>query len=372
MTHRQWQLLGPEDIALRSFEPVGPKPGELLLRVRAALVCGTDLKVFLNGGHARMLQPPCPFGHELAGTVIAVGATQSSDRRSQSWAVGDEVVIGNSAPCYRCRECARGRENLCADLEYLNGAFADTVLVPERFVRHNCHRRPASLSPKLAALAEPLACALHCRELLLPTLERLSSMDHNVEHDVEVVVFGAGPLGLLLVGLLARDGLSVTSADPNERRLAASRAFGATQTELVVERERVVPPLLEHRGGERFDLAIDATGRASGRSATLEAVRAGGTAVYFSGTLHSPRIALDADRIHYDEISLLGVYHHRPPLMAQALEELDDHQLPFSHLVNETVPLEDLPRALRLMRDRQALKVALDIDGEQVAESSEA
>ena len=360
MTTRQWQLLGAESIALETHAPAVPGPGELLVRVRSALVCGTDLKVFLNGGHARMLNPPCPFGHELAGTVIETGP------QVVDWCRGDEIVVGNSAPCLECRSCDRGRENLCADLRYLNGAFADTILVPSRFALNNCHDRPEGLSPRLAALAEPLACALHCRELLMPTLDLLAS-DH---HAIEAVVFGAGPLGLLLVGLLAREGLEVTSADPNRQRLEAAHDFGARDSLLVVERERVVPPLLEGRAGDRFDLAIDATGRASGRSATLEAVRPGGTAVYFSGTQHSPRIALDADRVHYDEISLMGVYHHRPPLMAKALVELERDELPFSQLISETLSLDQLPRALELMRSRQALKVALDVDGSQTREQS--
>ena len=127
-------LLGPERLEVRELPVPAPGAGELLLAVRAATTCGTDVKVFRRGGHPRMLKVPTLFGHEVAGTVAAVG------RSVEGFREGDEVVVANSAPCGRCVYCGAGRENLCLDLEYLNGAFAEYLLVPARFVRTSTKR----------------------------------------------------------------------------------------------------------------------------------------------------------------------------------------------------------------------------------------
>ena len=114
-----------------------PGPGELLLRIGAATTCGTDLKVFQRGGHPRMLKAPTPFGHEMAGTITAVGTDV------ERWRPGDRVVVANSAPCGVCEWCSRGRENLCSDLQYLNGAFSEYLLVPRRFAEVSTYPLPA-------------------------------------------------------------------------------------------------------------------------------------------------------------------------------------------------------------------------------------
>src|SRR6185369_2185887 len=137
-----------------------PGPGEILVRIDAATTCGTDVKVFRRGGHPRMLKTPTPFGHEMAGRVAALGEGVHRFRE------GDRVVVANSAPCGRCRACRQGRENLCADLHYLNGAFSEALLVPRRFVERSTYSCPEGLPAERAALAEPLACVLHGIETL--------------------------------------------------------------------------------------------------------------------------------------------------------------------------------------------------------------
>ena len=124
-------LTGPEQIEIREVAVPEPGPGELLVRIEAATTCGTDVKVFKRGGHPRMLKVPTLFGHEMAGRVAALG------HGVDKFSAGDDVVVGNSAPCTECEPCRRGRENLCEDLHYLNGAFAEFILVPARFVDRN-------------------------------------------------------------------------------------------------------------------------------------------------------------------------------------------------------------------------------------------
>ncbi|MFL6291384.1 MAG: zinc-binding dehydrogenase, partial [Thermoanaerobaculia bacterium] len=157
--HRTVFLLGPERVELRSVPVPDPGPGELLVRIEAATTCGTDVKVLRRGGHPRMLHVPTPFGHEMAGTVAAAGTGQNR------WKIGERVVVANSAPCGACEWCLRDRENLCAHLQYLNGAFAEYLLVPRRFAEVSTYALPAGLPAEVGALAEPLACVLHGLEV---------------------------------------------------------------------------------------------------------------------------------------------------------------------------------------------------------------
>ncbi len=124
------------------------------MRVGAALTCGTDLKVYRRGYHAAMLKPPMLFGHEVAGTVHASGAGVTE------FAVGDRVVPLNSAPCDACYWCGKGQQNLCEDLLFNNGAYAEFLRVPARIVAKNTLKVPAGLKLEHAALTEPLACVV--------------------------------------------------------------------------------------------------------------------------------------------------------------------------------------------------------------------
>ena len=147
-------LYAKEDVRLEQKPVPEPGPGEVLVRIAAALTCGTDLKVFRNGGHAKMLKVPALFGHEFGGIIEKVGAGVTP------WKPGQRVVAANSAPCRSCFYCKRGQPNLCEDLLFVNGAYAEFLLLPARIVKENLLEIPKNLSFKAAALTEPLACAL--------------------------------------------------------------------------------------------------------------------------------------------------------------------------------------------------------------------
>ncbi|HJX26751.1 MAG TPA: alcohol dehydrogenase catalytic domain-containing protein, partial [Thermoanaerobaculia bacterium] len=209
-------LLGPERVELRRIPVPEPGTGEILVRIGAATTCGTDVKVLRRGGHPRMLVVPTPFGHEMAGTVAAVGPGV------ERWKAGDRVVIANSVPCGECEQCLRGRENLCENLRYLNGAFAEYVLVPRRFAEISTYAIPDGVPFEVAALAEPLACVLHGLEVC--------PLNGG---PADTVVYGGGPIGLLFVNLLADRGHHVVLADPNPQRLEVARRMGASEALLV-------------------------------------------------------------------------------------------------------------------------------------------
>jgi len=327
-----------------------PGPGEILLRVRAATTCGTDLKVFQRGGHPRMLKAPTPFGHEMAGTVAAVG------EGIERWHEGDRVVVANSAPCGVCEWCSRGRENLCSDLHYLNGAFSEYLLVPRRFAQQSMYALPAAIPFEIAALAEPLACVLHGLEI--SSLERASG----------IVVYGGGPIGLLFVDVLANSPSDfpaegehhIVLADPNPARLEAGKILGA---DVVVQVDRdggeAARLCRTSRTGDGFDVAIEATGSPAAWQDALASVRPGGLVQLFGGCPPGTTVPLDTHRLHYSEITVKSAYHHRPATFQRALDLLASGRLHPRVLLSAERPLAQLEEALRSMRRREALKVVI-------------
>jgi L-iditol 2-dehydrogenase len=187
-------LHGREDVRIEDFPEPALQPGQVRITIRAALTCGTDLKVYKRGHHAKMIVPPAVFGHELAG-VIRECAPDLTD-----WAPGDRVVVANSAPCGACAPCARGQENLCGDLLFLNGAYAESIVVPARLVQKNLLRLKPGTGFRDAALTEPLACVVQGVE------------DCALQSGQRILVVGCGPIGLMFVALAHQLGCAVTVA----------------------------------------------------------------------------------------------------------------------------------------------------------------
>src|SRR5260370_30613648 len=147
-------LYGKEHLQVEPVAVPTIESGDILVRVKVALTCGTDVKVFRRGYNARMIVPPALFGHELAGDVVAVGEDVSKFR------VGQRIVAANSAPCLECFYCKRGNENLCDDLLFNNGAYAEFIRIPARIVERNMYDIPSHVSYQDPPLIEPLACVL--------------------------------------------------------------------------------------------------------------------------------------------------------------------------------------------------------------------
>lgn len=349
---QQWTafLLGPELLELRRVPIPRPGAGEILVAVGAATTCGTDLKVFSRGGHPRMLKAPTPFGHEMAGTVAAVG------QGATAWHEGDRVVVANSVPCGACDWCRHGRENLCPNLEYLNGAFSEYLLIPAPFVAASTYRLPAGLPFEIAALAEPLACVLHGLEI------------SALNGAAEIVLYGGGPIGLMFADVLASSpadfpaaGLHhVVLADPNPARLEVARRLGVDQVVQVGRDGGEAARLIAlSPDGEGFDLAIEATGSPAAWQDALASVRPGGLVQLFGGCPPGTTVPLDTHRLHYWEITVKSAYHHRPATFRRALDLLAGGRLHPRELLSAERPLAELEQALRSMRRREALKVVI-------------
>lgn len=346
-TMRGAVLLGAERIEVREVPVPRPGPGEMLLKVRAATTCGTDVKVFRRGGHPRMLEVPTLFGHEMAGTVAETG------KGVVRFSPGDDVVVANSAACGACEPCRSERENLCQDLRYLNGAFAQYILVPERFVLRNTHRIPRGLAFAEAALTEPLACVLHGIEAC--ELDRFSRRSAP-----EIIVYGAGPIGLLFVAALARYGHRVILADPNPPRLAVGERLGAAET-VHIERGggQYIHVVARTRGAEGAQVAVDCTGAPEVWEDAVASVKAGGLVNLFGGCAPGTTIQLDTHRLHYSELTVKGVYHHRPTNVRGALTLLASPDFQARLLLSAECGIDGVEDALRRMMRKEALKVVI-------------
>jgi L-iditol 2-dehydrogenase len=340
-SYRAACLLGPEQVEIRRLPLLQPGAGELTLKIDVATTCGTDLKVFRRGGHPRMLLTPTPFGHEGAGTVVALG------EGVEDWQLGQPVVVLNSASCGHCRNCVGARENLCRDLHYLNGTFAEYLSVPARFVTRSTYAIPPGLSPEHASLTEPLACVLHGIEAC------------SLGEAKDVVVLGGGAMGQLFVALLSATNHRVVLADPSERRRKIASRMGAAAVTEPPEVAAPEPILDLARDPLGFDLAIDATGTVAGWQLAVRSVQPGGEVLLYGGCPPGSQLCLESTRIHYDEIVLRGAYHHRPTTVAKALRLLATGSLPVGLLLSREMPLEQTVEALRSMLRRESLKVAI-------------
>ena len=336
-------LHGREDIRIESVPFPKAAVGELIVRVGAALTCGTDLKVFRRGYHARMIAPPALFGHELAGTVVEAGEDAAD------FAPGDRVVALNSAPCGECYFCERGQENLCDDLLFNNGAYAEFIRIPARIVAKNTLRVPDHVPLEHAALTEPLACAVHGFE------------DSHPHPGATVAVIGGGPLGLMILHVAALAGCETIAVVRHEGQAEAARQLGATQ---VVQTSSIRKAIKDTRAltpnDRGVDVAIEAVGVPEAWEEALEMVRKGGTVNFFGGCAAGTRVALDTNRIHYSDITLRGTFHHTPAICRRALDLIASGRFQAGAFITGHAHLYELNRVFeKLMNRSSEIKTAI-------------
>jgi len=313
-----------------------PGPGEIVLRLSAALTCGTDVKL-LKRGHPRITLP-VTMGHEICGEVAAVGDGVSG------WAVGDRAVPGISGPCGRCPDCAAGRANLCVcgHADRLWGAFAEYVRVPAGVVAANLHRVPDGLDDEAAAFLDPVASVLHGWSRLR-------------EPSGALLVYGAGALALLWAAVASRRGLEVVLAGRRPEREKLAARFGARFVDLTRER----PGAFVSSGGGAPDIAVDCTGDPQVWERLPGLVRPGGQVLLFGGCAPGTRVGFDAARIHYAEITLSGSFHYTPAEARAALEALGSGEVDPRPLVTARGTLADLPRFLEAQGRGEGVRYAV-------------
>ena len=328
-------LHGKEDLRMERIGVPSVGPADILVRVKAALTCGTDLKVFRRGHHARMITLPAALGHELAGDVVEVGSAVTS------FAVGDRVVSANSAPCYKCFYCRRDQKNLCENLLFNNGAYAEFIRVPGPIVECNTHLVPSHVDYREAAMAEPLACVLKGIDET-----RASPGD-------TVAVIGLGPIGLMFVRVAKIAGARVVAVGRNQLQLDRAEHLGA---EVLVESRRGDDPSAEVRrhtdGGRGADVVIEAVGSPHAWRQAVSMVRPGGAVNFFGGCPKNTVVCFDTGRLHYSSIAIRATFHHTPDHFREALDLVSRGDLHPGDFMADEAPLEQLTAVFRRMMMR--------------------
>jgi 2-desacetyl-2-hydroxyethyl bacteriochlorophyllide A dehydrogenase len=318
----------PGDLDVGEVADPAPGADEVVVAVRACGICGTD--IHLADGEFSLARYPLVPGHEFAGEVVAVGSNVSNVR------LGANVTADPNMFCGHCRPCREGHGNLCQNFSALGitvpGACADFVAVPA----WNTHLLPDGFDMSVAALIEPLSCAVHGYDLLRTKLGD------------RFLIYGAGTMGLLLLALAGRVGaISVTVVEPNEARRQMATAFSATHVVAGADQ-------LDDEAG--FDVVIDASGVIGAIEDGLRRIRPGGTYLQFGVAAAEAKASFSPYRLFNNEMSFVGsmaVLHS----FDRACDLAVNVDLGLSRLVSDSLPVASYLLALDHVRGGKGLKV---------------
>jgi L-iditol 2-dehydrogenase len=335
-------LYGKEHLQVEPVAVPTIQSGDILVRVKVALTCGTDVKVFRRGYHARMIVPPAVFGHELAGDVVAIGEDVTQ------FSIGDRVVAANSAPCEQCFFCRRDLQNVCEDLLFNNGAYAEYIRIPARIVQRNTYLIPQNVGYHDAALIEPLACVVRGFEETAP------------RPGDSIAIVGLGPIGLMFVKLAKLYGCRVIAVGRRKTQLERAEALDADEVVVAGDDSNPVQAIRDLTHGRGVDIAIEAVGKPQTWEWAVNMVRRGGTVNFFGGCPNESTVNLDTALLHYSEITCKASFHHTPAYIRKALDLVCAGHITASFFVNREEPLANLLEVMRhLMSHNGHLKTAI-------------
>ena len=342
MTMNAVLYYGPQQIKMERTRIPEINDHEVLVRIEVALTCGTDIKTFYRGHPLIIQEIPSPFGHEFCGIVEKVGSQVSH------FSPGMRVVAANSVPCNGCYYCRIDRPSLCEHLEFLNGAYAEYIRIPERIVNQNLLQVPDNVTSTQAALCEPLACVIHGLE------------QTHLNMGDTVAIIGAGPIGLMFTRLAKFTGARVIVIGRNEFKLQKAKNMGADEVISIYhtpDPEKAVKALTLE--GQGVDAVIEAVGLPEIWEKAINITRKGGVITFFGGCEDGTSINIDTKKLHYDERKIIGVFHHTPHYFSKALSLIERGQIDVDQLITHEFPLIELESAFDIIEARQALKVAI-------------
>lgn len=340
MKNKSIQFWGPQDIR---YEEVLVKPldeGEVLVRIKSALTCGTDVKTYRRGHPVLIKSIPSGFGHEFAGVIEKIG------KNVEGFEVGDRVVAANSAPCGECFFCKKEEYNLCENLDLLNGAYAEYIVIPARIVKKNMLKLPDGLSFDKAAFAEPLANVVH-------GVERT-----EIKPGQSVGIIGIGPIGLMFAKLAKLKGARVIVGGRNPLKLKMAQEFSGADEIVDLNKypnpEKIFLDFTEEKRG--LDVAIECVGLPEIWERMFSLVRPGGTVHFFGGCKSGSHVQFDTTRMHYSDIKMISVFHHTPKYFRQALELIASGEVDVEKLITDTIELKDIEKAMKSHIEGKAIK----------------
>ena len=334
----------PLDIRYEEVNVKEPAEGEVVVKVEAALTCGTDVKTLRRGHPLLIKEVPSGFGHEFSGTIFKLGDGV------EGFNVGDRVVAANSAPCGECFFCRRGEENLCENLYLLNGAYAQYITIPRLIVEKNLIKIPDSLSFKKAAFCEPLANVAH-------GIGRTP-----IKPGDTVGVVGIGPIGLMFARLAKLKGAKVIAMGRNPLKLKAAKDFA--QADEIIDLKKYPDPKEIILGltpeGRGLDVAVECVGLPEIWEQMFGLVRRGGTVHLFGGCSSGTTVNIDTRRIHYDEVNVVSVFHHTPKYFREALDLIASGQVDVEKLITKTMQMKYAKKAREMHQTGDAIKILLE------------
>jgi len=331
-------LVRPETVEIRDVPVPEPAPGEVLVHIKAALTCGTDLKAFLRG-HP-MIPMPGLFGHEFSGTIETTG------KNVKKFKSGDDIMSVHTAPCRSCRYCSAELYNLCENImsTKILGAFAEYIVIPKHIVKQNLFLKPPQLSFEEAAFLEPLACVVH----------GMSGLD--IKRGDSVLIIGTGPIGLLHLLLAKMKGARVMITGLERDRLETARRLGA---DYITSPSLLVDNIETATGGIGFDYVFECTGQVEVWENAVKYVRRGGTVILFGGCKQGTIVTYDTYRIHYDEITLKGIFHFTPEDVREAYRLLGNGSINVAPLLSGSYPLADIRKPFEHLARGNGIKYAI-------------
>ncbi|MFZ7133515.1 MAG: zinc-binding dehydrogenase [Eubacteriales bacterium] len=329
-----------EDLKIMDLPKPTPGPGEIIMEVRSALTCGTDVKTFRRG------HPTIPFGgnhtafgHEGSGVVYEIG------QGVIKFNVGDRIAAHNTAPCHSCYSCQVGDYSMCDDLQQMRGTWAEYVRIPAALVKETIFKIPNEMSHKSAALLEPLACAVYGVD------------QSNIQLGDTVVVNGCGPIGLMMLHCAKLKGAYVIACDFNHLRLDAAKCLGADMTidlKMVDDQVKAVRDLTPYSRG--VDVAIEATGVPEVWEKNILMARKGGLVMEFGGCKPGTSINIDTKLLHYSQLTIKGVYHTTPKHVGMAFELIKRGEFPERIMINKAFQLDNALDALLSHANGESIK----------------
>jgi len=336
-------LYAPGRLKIEEVEIPNIKKGEVLVEVRAALTCGTDIKTYMRGHPVLIKKYPSPFGHEFSGVISKVGTDV------KGFFPGMRVVAANSAPCGQCYFCKKGYVNLCEDLRLLNGAYAKYIVVPERIVNKNLLEIADYISFEVAALSEPLACCLNAVE------------QSDISSNDTVAVIGSGPIGLFLTHLYHLSGAKVIACGKGKQRLELAKILGADFTINADEIEDEIGAVKSLSNyGRGADVVVEAVGKPDIWEMSVKMARRGGLVILFGGCPSGTSFSIDTSLIHYEQITIKGIFHYTPQLFKRALDLIASGKINTKAFISGRLPLEKLEEAFSLVKQKRGVKYFID------------
>ncbi|MEM3694950.1 MAG: zinc-binding dehydrogenase [Candidatus Bathyarchaeia archaeon] len=335
-------LYGVKDLRVEDVPKPKVNAGEVLVKVKAATTCGTDLKIFQRGYVEKVIRLPTVFGHEWAGEVVEVSEGLEWPRKSM------RVRAGNSAPCLHCVMCQKGKYNLCENMIWLWGAYAEYIKVPARMVLVNMQEIPPHVSFEEAAITEPLACVLHGVE------------EAGVRLGDNVAIIGAGPIGLLHLLTVKRVGAEkVIMIDLIEERLDFAKKLGADEV-VNAGKGDVVEKVKQLTDGYSVDVAIEAIGLPQTWEQALKLVRKGGRVLEFGGCPPGTEIKVSTEMLHYGEVTVLGTFHATPLHFRKALSLIASKAIDVRPLITRRMGLDEIREAFQILAtSKNEIKIAI-------------